>query len=69
MLIDILLVIIIILLILYVAYLQKLHYSEIKGLYSKIGIDIVAKEENISTSKVKNHIKRKINEIEQRGGE
>lgn len=70
MLIDIFLIILIILLLLYVAYLNKLHYDEIKGLYSKLGIqlDITSNKEDIKHGKVKNHIKSKMKELE-RGGE
>lgn len=67
--IDILLVIVIIVLIIYIAYMQKLHYDERKGLYRKIGIEIdIKKEDNVQTSKVKNHIKKRMMEIEQRQG-
>lgn len=70
MIIDIFLIILIIVLILYIAYLNKLHYDEIKGLYSKLGIQLDAnndKEKEIKPSKVKNHIKRKM--LEQRQGQ
>jgi len=46
-----------------------LHYDERRGLYKHLGIDIKPDNEKPKTG-IKNHIKRKINEIEkQQGGE
>lgn len=69
---DIFLIILIIVLILYIAYLNKLHYDEIKGLYSKLGIQLDTKNNNNKEDKpgrVKNHIKRKMLEQRKQGGE
>lgn len=58
---------IIVILIILLAYLQKLHYDEIKGLYGKLGIHIETKEDKYKPTKVKNHIKDKIDKMEQGG--
>lgn len=65
---NIFLMIIIIILIFYIAYLNKLHYNEIRGLYSKLGINVDIKriDEKKEPTKVKNHIKQK---MKQQGGE
>lgn len=59
---------IIILLIIYIIYLQKLHYDEIKVLYNKIGIETEVNTKS-KPSKIKNHIKKKLLEMERQGGE
>ncbi|WP_175412926.1 hypothetical protein [Clostridium sp. AWRP] len=61
---------IIILLIIYIMYLQKLHCDEIKTLYNKLGIETETIKESVKPSKVKNHIKKKMIEMEHsKGGE
>lgn len=61
---------IIILFIIYIIYLQKLHCDEIKALYNKLGIETKTIKESVKPSKVKNHIKKKIIELEHsKGGE
>lgn len=64
--INIFLMLIIVLLIVLLAYLQKLHYDEIKGLYGKLGITIETKEE-VKPSRIKNHIKKRMEQMEQGG--
>lgn len=72
---DIFLIILIVVLILYIAYLHKLHYDEIKGLYSKLGMQLDTnsnnnKDKDNKPGTVKNHIKRKMLEQQkQQGGE
>lgn len=69
MIVYIFLMVVIVLLIIHIIYLQKLHFDEIKVLYNKIGIETKFSINNSEPSRLKNHIKRKIIEMERQGSE